>query len=91
MDEMWAGVSMSVQQGKWRVPSWSSSQFLSNVQGKRTLRGGLMRGANPVVVDLNSGVSAPECKVSTEKKRASQAVQKEQGNLLEENERVAGP
>ena len=50
-----------------------------------------MRGANPVVVDLNSGVSAPECKVSTEKRRASQAVQKEQGNLLEENERVAGP
>ena len=35
MGERWAGVVvshngwMSVQQGKWRVPSWSSSQFLS--------------------------------------------------------------
>ena len=35
MGERWAGVDvshnrwMSVQQGKWRVPSWSSSQFLS--------------------------------------------------------------
>ena len=91
MDEIWAGVWMSVQQGKWRVPSWSSSQFLSNVQGKWTLRGGLMRGTHPVVADIASWVSAPECKVSAEKKRASQAVRQEKGNLLEGKERVTGP
>ena len=34
MDELWAGVWMSVQQGKWRVPSWGSSQFLGKVQGR---------------------------------------------------------
>ena len=34
MDEMWAGVWMLVQQGKWRVLSWGSSQFLGKVQGR---------------------------------------------------------
>ena len=36
-----------------------------------TTRGGLAKGAHPVAVDLPSWVSAPECKVSAEKKRAS--------------------
>ena len=42
-------------------------------QGPRegTTRGGLAKGAHPVAVDLPSWVSAPECKVSAEKKRAS--------------------
>ena len=35
-------------------------------------------------------VSAPECKASAEKKRASQAVRQEKGNLLEGKERVTG-
>ena len=33
MDEKRAGVWMSVQQGKWRVPSWRSSQFLGKERG----------------------------------------------------------
>ena len=75
MDEMRAGVWMSVQQGKWKVPSWSLPQFLVQVQG----RGGLVTGAHPVVVDLPSPVSAPECKASAEKKRTSRAVRQEKG------------
>ena len=48
-------------------------------QGLRegTTGGGLMRGVHPVALDLPSRVSAPECKVSAEKKRASQAVRQE--------------
>ena len=38
-----------------------------------------------------SRFSAPECKASAEKRRASQAVRQEKGNLLEGNERVTGP
>ena len=34
MDEMWASVWMSVQQVKWRVLSWGSSQFLGKIQGR---------------------------------------------------------
>ena len=53
-------------------------------QGLRegTTGGGLMRGVHPVALDLPSRVSAPECKVSAEKKRASQAVRQEQGNFI---------
>ena len=40
MDEIWAGGWMSVQQGKWMVPSWSSSQFLGQVQGRGPLEMG---------------------------------------------------
>ena len=47
-----------------------------------------MRGAHPVVVDLPSWVSAPECKLSAKKKRVSWAVRQEKGNLLEGKERV---
>ena len=47
-------------------------------------------GAHPVAVDLPSPVLAPECKASAEKKRASQAVRQEKGNLLEGKERVTG-
>ena len=50
-----------------------------------------MRGAHPVVVDLPSRVSAPERKPSAEKKRDSQAVRQEKGNLLEGKETVTGP
>ena len=56
-----------------------------------TTGGGLVRGAHPVVVDLPSRVSAPERKPSAEKKRASQAVRQEKGNLLEGKETVTGP
>ena len=73
MDEMRAGVWMSVQQGKWKVPSWSFPQFLVQVQG----RGGLVTGAHPVAMDLSSWVLGPECKASAEKKRASHAVRQE--------------
>ena len=48
-------------------------------------------GAHPVAVDLPFQVSAPQCKASAEKKRASQAVRQEKGNLLEGKERVTGP
>ena len=59
-------------------------------QGPRegTTGGGLVRGAHPVVVDLPSWVSAPECKLSAKKKRVSWAVRQEKGNLLEGKERV---
>ena len=57
---------------------------------KGTTRGGLGRGAHPVVVDLPSRVSAPECKTSAEKERTSRAVRQEKGNLLEGKERVTG-
>ena len=62
-------------------------------QGPRegTTGGGLVRGAHPVAVDLPFQVSAPQCKASAEKKRASQAVRQEKGNLLEGKERVTGP
>ena len=65
---------------------------LVSLQGPRegTTRGGLMREAHPIVVDLPSWVSAPECKASAEKKRSSQAVRQEKGNLLEGKERVTG-
>ena len=53
--------------------------------------GGEPRGAHPVAVDLPSRVSAPECKASAEKERASRAVRQEKGNLLEQKERMAGP
>ena len=56
-----------------------------------TTEGGLVRGAHPVVVDLPSQVSAPERKPSAEKKRASQAVRQDKGNLLEGKETVTGP
>ena len=39
----------------------------------------------------SSRVSAPERKPSAEKKRASQAVRQEKGNLLEGKEPVTGP
>ena len=45
-------------------------------------------GDHPVVVDLPSWVSAPECKLSAKKKRVSWAVRQEKGNLLEGKERV---
>ena len=53
-------------------------------QGLRegTTGGGLMRGVHPVALDLPSRVSAPECKVSAEKKRVTWAVRPEKGNLL---------
>ena len=62
-------------------------------QGPReeTTRGGLVREAHPVAVDLPSQVLAPECKESVEKKKASWAVRQEKGNLLEGKERVTGP
>ena len=64
---------MSVQQGRWRVPSWARLSF--SVRSREgTTRGGLGRGAQPVAVALPSRVSAPECKASAEKMRASQAV-----------------
>ena len=34
MDAVWARVCMSGQQGEWRVPSQSSSQFLGKIQGR---------------------------------------------------------
>ena len=64
---MWAGVRVSVQQGKWRVPPRSSSQFLGKVPG-RDHRGGLVKGAHPATVDLPSWVSAPGCKTSAEER-----------------------
>ena len=36
MVEMWAGVLKSAQQGKWRVQSQNSSQFLGKVQGRES-------------------------------------------------------
>ena len=89
MDEVWAGVWMSVQQGKWRVPSRSSSV---SPQGPRkgTTRGGPIREAHPVAVDLPPQVLAPGCKESVEKKKASWAVRQEKGNLFKGKERVAG-
>ena len=69
MDEKWAGVWMSVQQGKWRVSvSW---------QGPREGTTGGGQGAYPGAMDLPSRVLALKCKVSVEKKRASWAVRQE--------------
>ena len=67
--------------------------FSVSQQGPRegTIRGGLVRGAHPVAVNLLSWVLAPECKARAEKKRASWAVGQEKGNLLQEKERVTGP
>ena len=74
--------------GKSRPRDFSVSQ-----QGSRegTVRGGLVRGAHPVAVNLPSWVLAPGHKASAEKKRASWAVRQEKGNLLEGKERVTGP
>ena len=60
-------------------------------QREGTTGGGLGRRAHPAAVDLPSQVSAPECKASAEKKRSSQAVRQEKGNLLEGKEKVTGP
>ena len=49
MDEMWASVWVSVQQGKWIVLSWSTVSFSARSKGGTT-GGGLLRGAHPVVV-----------------------------------------
>ena len=68
MDEKWAVVWMPVQQGKWRVPSRSSSQFLGEVQGRGPWEVGSWEEP---AVHLPSWVSAPESKVGAEKKRAS--------------------
>ena len=67
--------------------------FSVSQQGSRegTVRGGLVRGAHPVAVNLSSWVLAPGRKASAEKKRASWAVRQEKGNLLEGKERVTGP
>ena len=54
-----------------------------------TTRGGLAKGAHPVAVDLPSWVSAPECKVSAEKK-SEPGSQARKGNLLEGKERMTG-
>ena len=57
----------------------SYPELISVWQGPRegATGGGLMRRANPVGVDLPSQVSAPECKVSAEKREwASRAVRK---------------
>ena len=62
--------------------SWQDSK-------EGTTSGGFRKGAHPVAVDLPSRVSAPECKTSAEKKRASWAV-RPKGNLLEGNERMPG-
>ena len=50
-----------------------------------------MRGAHSVAATLPFLVSAPECKASEERKRASRVVRQEKGNLLEGKERVTGP
>ena len=47
-----------------------------------TTRGELVRGDLPVAVDLPSRASAPECKASAEKKRASRGVRQEKGNFI---------
>ena len=55
-----------------------------------TTRGGLVRGAHPVVDGSSLACLVPECKASAEKNRASQAFRQEKGNLLEGKERVTG-
>ena len=80
MDEMRADVWMSVRQGKREARPGVCGSFSAGSSG----------GKHPVAVDLPSGVSAPECK-GAEKKRESQAIRQEKGNLLEEKERVTGP
>ena len=47
-----------------------------------TTGGGLLREAHPVAMDFPSQVSAPECKVSAEKK-SKLGSQARKGNLLE--------
>ena len=89
MDEMWARVWMSVQQGKWRVTS-QSSPVSQQAPSEGTTARGLLRGAYPLAVDLPSQVSAPEGKASAEKKRASWAVRQAKGNALEGKDRVTG-
>ena len=72
----------------------SVSEFVSvSQQGLRvgTTGSGLVRGTHPVAVDPPSQVSAPQCKVSAEEKRASRAIRQEKGNLLEGKERMTGP
>ena len=75
-----------------QVESPISELILVSRQGPRvgTTGGGLVREAHPLEVDLPSQVSAPKCKASAEKKRASQAVRQEKGNVLEGKERVTG-
>ena len=65
---------MSVQNGKWRVLSQTSSQFLGKVRGRGPQEDHHLEG-------LPSQVSAPEGKASVEK-RANQALWLK-GNLLE--------
>ena len=60
---------MSLQQGKWRVPSWRSSQFLGKVQGR-----GPLEVEEPTQLRW---IFPPECKTSVEKKRVSRAVRQE--------------
>ena len=89
MDEMWASVDVSpARRVESPVPELISVCRQNPREG--ITRGGLVRGAHPVAVDLPFQVSAPQCKASAEKKRASQAVRQEKGNLLEGKERVTG-
>ena len=44
--------------------------------------GGLLRRAHPAAVDLPSRVSAPKCKASAERKRASRGSQTRKGKFI---------
>ena len=54
------------------IPELASVSWQDPREG--TTRGGFVKEAHPVVVDLPSWVSAPECKLSAKKKRVSWAV-----------------
>ena len=88
MDEKGAGVWVSVQQGKWRVPPGAVS---GSRQGPREGTAGrwARERSPPGAVDLPSRVSAPECKASAEQESEPQS-RLEKGNVLEGKEKVTG-
>ena len=83
MDEKWAGVWVSVQQGEWRVPPGAVS---GSRQGPREgTAGRWARERSPPgwgAVDPPSRVSAPECKASAEQESASRSVKTRKGKFI---------
>ena len=89
MDEKWAGVWMSVQQGKWRVSNRSSSQFLSKVQGRGPLEVGSLE--EPTQLRWIFSPRFRHQNVRQVQRKRDQAGRQEKGNLLERKEKVTGP
>ena len=90
MDEMWASVWVSVQQGKWIVLSWSTVSFSARSKGGTT-GGGLLRGAHPVVVLFLPRFQHQNVRRVQRKREQAGESGKKREILLEGRERVTGP